>query len=488
MPPSPQPTTDPRPHRLAWCIALGLFIPIIGTLAVIAFWPLPSPKPYRERALALMQGDHTTLDLERGKQAVLDLESIRADMDAIQGEVIAAFTATHGTPPTDTNGNPGKWIASPQLLAGPDYAKRATPTEIELARKSLQLYEERGIFDRIEAFADTPILWADLDPTTSILHDGPLLNTRSLLRGITRELCARLKTAAERNDAEVARRSSRAALRIANLQGNGSANLDAIFAIALRALALNEAIEIALNPDIESDVIRAMLDEFNSAKPLRTMIAAFAIERPYVIESWLVEAGHFTALERLDMFVTQTPGPREWIAALNHAHDAIDAVAANPDPRAGIDLSTVPVYKFPFAFGDLDLHQHCIALHRLSRNHISLQTQYNATRLLLAITLYQREHHNTPPRTLSDLVPDYLPSLPQDPYAPDHQFRYRILPPLEANQRQTRFILYSVGYDAIDNQGAPPIGARDSLEPLHSDKHPNTDAIFHPRLTRPQQP
>ena len=54
------------------------------------------------------------------------------------------------------------------------------------------------------------------------------------------------------------------------------------------------------------------------------------------------------------------------------------------------------------------------------------QTGLHTTRLVLAVALYQVEH-GKPPDTLDALVPDYLASLPDDPWT-GQSFRYRISP------------------------------------------------------------
>lgn len=72
--------------------------------------------------------------------------------------------------------------------------------------------------------------------------------------------------------------------------------------------------------------------------------------------------------------------------------------------------------------------------------------------LLLAIELHRATHNGTPPPTLEALVPDILPELPQDPFAKEGTFRYRVLDPT-TDPRGHTYLLYSVGLDATDNNG-----------------------------------
>ncbi len=76
--------------------------------------------------------------------------------------------------------------------------------------------------------------------------------------------------------------------------------------------------------------------------------------------------------------------------------------------------------------------------------------------LSLALRAYQAEQ-GQPPRALSALVPRYLKALPEDPFAPDGKFRYRV--------ERGRPLLYSIGPDATDDGGRPVRGKRTSADP-----------------------
>jgi hypothetical protein len=53
---------------------------------------------------------------------------------------------------------------------------------------------------------------------------------------------------------------------------------------------------------------------------------------------------------------------------------------------------------------------------------------------------------NQPPRNLAQLVPDYLKSVPQDPFTGK---------PLTYRAQETNWVLYSVGPDRVDSGGTP---------------------------------
>ncbi len=70
--------------------------------------------------------------------------------------------------------------------------------------------------------------------------------------------------------------------------------------------------------------------------------------------------------------------------------------------------------------------------------------------LQLALRAYHLEH-NAYPQRLEELVPVYLPRLPEDPFATKGSFAYR---PAGA-----RYVLYSVGPDRKDDGGRPATGS-----------------------------
>ncbi len=84
-----------------------------------------------------------------------------------------------------------------------------------------------------------------------------------------------------------------------------------------------------------------------------------------------------------------------------------------------------------------------------ARSQARVHVDNSATqKALLAVGLALRAYrldHGAYPAGLSDLVPDYLDAVPNDPFAEDVPLRYRI--------DGDRYILYSVGPDGVDDGG-----------------------------------
>jgi hypothetical protein len=78
------------------------------------------------------------------------------------------------------------------------------------------------------------------------------------------------------------------------------------------------------------------------------------------------------------------------------------------------------------------------------------RAELGGMRVWIAIEQY-RADRGSPPATLDELVPAYLPRLPVDPYAADGKFRYRVLGTPDAQKRT--YLVYSVGLDGKDDNG-----------------------------------
>jgi len=112
------------------------------------------------------------------------------------------------------------------------------------------------------------------------------------------------------------------------------------------------------------------------------------------------------------------------------------------------------------------------------RFHFQMLTERRVCAVMLAIRLYQFDHRNKLPATLSELVPAYLPAVPRDPFDPaDGPIRYLPMhdPP----------VLYSLGLNLTDDGGSSTFNVG-NVDPPWSNK----DAVFplevHPRVSPAQ--
>jgi hypothetical protein len=103
--------------------------------------------------------------------------------------------------------------------------------------------------------------------------------------------------------------------------------------------------------------------------------------------------------------------------------------------------------------------------------HFRVLAERRAAVIALAIVLYRSDHGQQWPRTLDDLVPQYLPAVPQDPFAAQST------PFLYKRNAAGGPIIYSVGENGIDDGGSEtPAGPRSGYSP---DRWDDLDAVFH---------
>ncbi len=84
-------------------------------------------------------------------------------------------------------------------------------------------------------------------------------------------------------------------------------------------------------------------------------------------------------------------------------------------------------------------------------------TEFRATRVILAVRLFQDAHDGKLPQELGALVPDYLPEIPKDPHLTSSNLIYRV--------SGDTWTVYSVGPDQSDNGGSYDYAVERSKQP-----------------------
>ena len=83
---------------------------------------------------------------------------------------------------------------------------------------------------------------------------------------------------------------------------------------------------------------------------------------------------------------------------------------------------------------------------RMVQEARAVECRTAASRIVMGLAAYAARH-GAPPRSLGMLVPEFLPSVPSDPFAADEAFRYIAGPTMRD------VVLYSVGVDGDDDGG-----------------------------------
>ena len=137
--------------------------------------------------------------------------------------------------------------------------------------------------------------------------------------------------------------------------------------------------------------------------------------------------------------------------------DVYQALKAYPDEYYPEELGFryFPLFISSYSWITNAYHTHALVIARAA-----------CAKAALGTLLYLQDHRGLP-ETLEDLVPEYLPGVPRDPYTPDSGIRYRV--------SGSQLLFYSVGPDEKDDAGAT------------DDCHYDTgDMVF--RLPLPQLP
>ncbi len=124
----------------------------------------------------------------------------------------------------------------------------------------------------------------------------------------------------------------------------------------------------------------------------------------------------------------------------------------------------------------LDMHRSAplTLLEQLYRNLLHRDASLRATQIMIALSAWRAEHGRWP-ASLAELVPRYLPSLPDDPYC-GRAFGYRVGP-------DGSYVLYACGDDLEDDrgreatrQGPPPDPGGDLVFP-----QPRSGQMYEPK-------
>lgn len=151
-------------------------------------------------------------------------------------------------------------------------------------------------------------------------------------------------------------------------------------------------------------------------------------------------------------------GPAEWLLEPMYKMDGVRMAqmrTAEAEACRQTNWSAARARLTPERHGmpsNLDEWAHRLSLatgpmSRVVQLHFQMLTERRIAAIMLALRLYQTDHQGALPGSLSELVPNYLPAVPKDPFDPNGG-AIRYLPHSKPP------ILYSVGLDGIDDHGS----------------------------------
>lgn len=277
------------------------------------------------------------------------------------------------------------------------------------------------------------------------------------MRHAARACAARMHLAAQRGDIQLAVQSFEHLLMLGRAGMTLPDTISHLVGIAIASLAEERARALLFERELEPRHVRAMLEAIerqSGFRPIEVIVAGeaqwFRNELP----------GFFDADGQPDPDRTKLG---EWGLEVPRAQRLADRdqTEAFVEARLGrvLEAAQRPIWE---ALPALEaIHQEAIPpelaiaglMPRWSRTlqtKAVMQARRRGLRQMLALELYRAERSSYP-KALTNLIPEYLPALPLDPFTGEH-FVYRVQD-AEEDLHGRGYLLYSVGPDRVDDGG-----------------------------------
>ena len=271
-------------------------------------------------------------------------------------------------------------------------------------------------------------------------------------------------------------------LGVANVICYGGLLINHLVGIGCDAIAANAVSEIATRRDVPAPILRQAAREFlahaDRAEPYVEAVRADQLGVDRMVEVWHEAADpnmlaafglsttkpHGKALYRAMFLAARLAGstPPTSVRNLENCYQHIVALAEKPFRAstaaeydaftAGLQANSTRknlILRTRDPLGCLLASRVFPAFRQAHQKFTHRDASMRGTALLLAIKAYEKER-GTPPERLEQLVPDYLPRVPQDPFD-GKPFRY--LPRNVPNLPPQAWAVYSVGEDFTDDGG-----------------------------------
>jgi hypothetical protein len=272
------------------------------------------------------------------------------------------------------------------------------------------------------------------------------------------------------DDAEALRRV-RDELHLARAVGRQGTFIAHLIRIGIAASAIQRAMVIAsglghsspLPPAVRAEagaLIRELIDTTDESAAMRDAFAGERIEQIDTIRreaaaTWVTRPLYELDLARVlraDRTLIKAAELDNWPAA----HAMLLADPAMPDFGGRISTKTTP--RFSRFLGDRIVSFADRALQTDMRG----REERRFAAIALAVALYRADHNGASPPRLDALVPAYLQSIPNDPFASNRPISYLVIPN-GTPSGAVRHLLYSIGENGIDDTASgaqlPPTSA-----------------------------
>lgn len=263
---------------------------------------------------------------------------------------------------------------------------------------------------------------------------------------------------------------------ILNFMAAGTSNFCTEF---IRTSAMSLAISRESSTDATPDQVRVLIATLLDERELNEgAIRAFYGERA-------------TTIEGLPQLEASAGWPMRWVLKPAYEMDAVRVCEVRSSEAESLRQATWPAARAkirPLRSGSesiLEIFSHPledlgIPKAHLVQVHFQMLANRRIAAIMFAMRLYEVDHHGNLPGSLSQLVPDYLPAIPSDPYDPAGG-------PIRYLPHRAPPAIYSVGLNGRDDHGSETIVIRDFQS---NNAWQNEDAVFplvaQPRVSPPQ--
>ena len=429
----------PKRKLVKW-VVLGLVLGVvllIVSLAHLYINVMPEKQLEREFARMRARGEPVTLE-EAAPPEIPDAENA-----ALLYEQAFSFYHTAGR---DEEVKLGE-IAGKDLAEWTEEETEVIKEDLEKNQECLRLIVEAASFEKCRF---------DLDYAASHAIRLPHL---SKMRNCARLLARDALLKAREGKTDEALESVRAGLRIGNAFLDEPILTSQLVRIAIGSLMFTASQRILDEDDASPAILKRLLEELDIAEGRAALARALQGERCFQIDMYEKVIKDPALLAQMGL-----PGARPYSPSSRKAFGIIyslgrplfrrDEIFALSIMRRMTDLSKLPYYKAKADLDKLEQDMQSPPFYRLlstmllpsTRSHLQEarnEVKIGLAQLALALKIYKAEEGKYPD-SLSELVPDILQELPQDPFT-GKDFVYK--------REGEGFLVYSLGENETDEGG-----------------------------------
>ena len=374
------------------------------------------------------------------------------------------------------------------------YFRPETYDELDAHRRmaiaSLETWDEKGLTRRLDEIAASGKSVRPLPDTRETMMIDILLPELGTFRNLAKALRARMVVARDAGDWALYAKSFEHGLAIGRHEMSQVTIIDRLVGVAIRALMfaqLRDDLVARAVPDDACAMLQDALDRQGKTAPLAHSFDA-ELNMHLDAVQWTHDRRGRVILSKVHQLdYSSGPGPsiinvasiafprraqtEQWFRDFNEKTkaDAVKPVAERVrDARNGISTE----YYTP-SWNTVVQDMLVPAYGSVIRTEDQIQLQELGARVLLAIERY-RHATGKLPESLESLTPQWLAEPATDPYSIEgNLLGYRVFS--EPDEQGRMFVLYSIGYDGKDNQGAAPT---ENMPDALRNGYPDTDYVM----------